>query len=67
MKSPDVDTTMSTRRKMNINKPKNTKQKNKKMSNVDPTTNHGVREGQVVPVFIGNIRCDSCLSYEKVL
>jgi hypothetical protein len=52
---------------MNINKPKNTSQKNKKMSNVDPTTNHGVREGQAVPVFIGHIRCDSCLSHEKVL
>ena len=67
MKSPDVDATMSTRRKMNINKPKITSQKNKKMSNVDPTKNQGVREGQVVPVFIGNIRCDSCLSHEKVL
>jgi hypothetical protein len=67
MKSPDVDATMSTRRNMNINKPKNTSQKNKKMSNVDPTKNHGVCEGQAVPVFIGHIRCDSCLSYEKVL
>ena len=67
MKSPDVDATMSTRRKKNINKPKNTSQKNKKMSNVDPTKNQGVREGQAVPVFKGNIRCDSCLSHEQVL
>ena len=39
MKSPEEDATMSTRRKMNINKPKNTSQKNKKISNVDPTKN----------------------------
>ena len=62
MKSPDVDDTMSTRRKMNINKPKTHHRKLKKMSNVDPTKNHGVREGQAAPIFIGHIRCDSCES-----